>query len=154
MNGSRQFKNIEEFKATTGGLMAFFENEDDSLKKHIVDDLVSRAVGLMAWREVAEVLPYYCEGLIHLSILFNSGVISYSDKIKINYSKYSEMKQAYQEAYRSLAQHYIDREDASLYLAKYTQKKESIYLPKEENVLTFVENYYEKYKEIGQKIYL
>ncbi len=154
MNTSGQFKNIEEFKATAGGLMAFFENEDESLKKHMVDELVSRAVGLMAWREVGEVLPYYCEGLIHLSILFNSGVISYSDKIKIDYSKYSEMKHAYQEAYRALAQHYIDREDASLYLANYTQKKEGVYLPNEANILTFVENYYGQYKEIGQKVYL
>ena len=154
MNGSGQFKNIEEFKATAGGLMAFFENEDESLKKYMVDDLVSRAVGLMAWREVGEVLPYYCEGLIHLSILFNAGVISYNDKIEIDYSKYSKMKQAYQEAYRILAQHYIDREDASLYLSNYTQKKEGVYLPSETKILTFVENYYEQYKEIGQKVYL
>jgi len=65
MNSTGQFKNIEEFKATSGGLMAFFHNEKEELKNHIVDDLVSRAVGLMAWREVGEVLPYYCEGLIH-----------------------------------------------------------------------------------------
>ena len=80
MNGTGQFKNIEEFKATSGGLMAFFANEREELKKHIVDDLVSRAVGLMAWREVGEVLPYYCEGLIHLDILFTSGVITYDEQ--------------------------------------------------------------------------
>ncbi len=154
MNSSGQFKNIEEFKATVGGLMAFFENEDESLKKHIVDDLVSRAVGLMAWREVGEVLPYYCEGLIHLSILFNSGVISYTDKVEIDYSKYSKMKQAYQEAYRTLAQHYIDKKDALFYLSNYTHKKDGVYLPNDTKILTFVENYYEQYKEIGQKIYL
>ena len=154
MNGSGQFKNIEEFKATTGGLMAFFENEDETLKKHIVDDLVSRAVGLMAWREVDEVLPYYCEGLIHLNILFNSGVITYTDKIEIDYSKYREMKQAYQEAYRTLVEHYLKKEDASVYLAKYTQKKDGVYLPNETKTLSFVESYYSQYKEIGQKIYL
>ena len=154
MNGSGQFKNIEEFKATTGGLMAFFENEDDSLKKHMVDDLVSRAVGLMAWREVDEVLPYYCEGLIHLNILFNSGVITYTDKIEIDYSKYSEMKQAYKEAYRALVEHYLNKEDASVYLAKYTQKKDGVYLPNETKSLYFVESYYSQYKEIGQKVYL
>jgi len=153
MNGSGQFKNIEEFKATAGGLMAFFENEDESLKKYIVDDLVSRAVSLMAWREVGEVLPYYCEGLIHLNILFNSGVITYDDKIKINYENYEEMKATYKEAYKILAQYYIDREDASLYLANYTKKKEGIYLPNETKILTFVETFYEQYKEIGQKVY-
>ena len=77
MNGTGQFKNIEEFKATSGGLMAFFHNEKEALKNHVVDDVVSRAVGLMAWREVGEVLPYYCEGLIHLDILFGSGIITY-----------------------------------------------------------------------------
>jgi len=153
MNRRGQFKNIEEFKATTGGLMAFFENEEESLKKHMLDDLVSRAVGLMAWREVGEVLPYYCEGLIHLSILFNSGVITYEDKIVIHYDKYDEMKRAYQEAYKSLAQHYIDREDASLYLAQYTKKREGIYLPSNEDISNFVENFYAQYKSIGQKVY-
>ncbi len=154
MNGSGQFKNIEEFKATAGGLMAFFENEDESLKKHIVNDLVSRAVGLMAWREVGEVLPYYCEGLMHLSILFNSGMISYTDKIEIHYENYEEMKATYKEAYKMLAQYYIDREDASLYLANYTQKKEGVYMPLEENIFAFVEHFYREYKEIGQKVYV
>ena len=153
MNQTGQFKNIEEFKATAGGLMAFFENEDKSLKKHMIDDLVSRAVGLMAWREVGEVLPYYCEGLIHLNILFNSGVITYGDKIEIHYEKYDDMKRAYQEAYKVLAQHYIDREDASLYLAQYAEKKEGIYLPKKNEILKFVEYFYAQYREIGQKVY-
>ncbi len=76
MNSTGGFKNIEEFKATSGGLMAFFHNEREELKTHIVDDLVSRAVGLMAWREVGEVLPYYCEGVIHRDILVSSGVIT------------------------------------------------------------------------------
>ena len=105
MNANGQFKNIEEFKATTGGLMAFFSNEKEELKKHIVDDLVSRAVGLMAWREVGEVLPYYCEGLIHLSILFNSGIITYNEQITINYSKYEDMKKAYTECLLKLSRY-------------------------------------------------
>jgi len=153
MNSSGEFKNIEEFKATTGGLMAFFENEEESLKKHIVDDLVSRAVGLMAWRDVGEVLPYYCEGLIHLSILFNSGVITYGEKLEIHYEKYDEMKKAYQEAYANLAQHYIDREDASEYLAQFSVKQESVYVPVDTDINQFVETYYQRYKEIGQKVY-
>ncbi len=154
MNSSGQFKNIEEFKATTGGLMAFFENEKDSIKNEIIDDLVSRAVGLMAWREVGEVLPYYCEGLIHLDILFSSGVISYSDKgLKVNYGSYNQMKRIYQNAYKSLAQSYIDKIDANFYLSKYTKKVKGVYLPKNREILDFVENYYNRYKEIGQQIY-
>lgn len=154
MNKSGQFKNIEEFKATTGGLMAFFENEEEELIKHIINDLVSRSVGLMAWREVGEVLPYYCEGLIHLSILFGSGVIIYDETIEIHYEQYEAMKEAYMEAYQLLAQHYIDREDASVYLAQYTQKKEGVFLPSNSEVSNFVENFYAQYKRIGQKVYV
>jgi len=154
MNESGQFKNIEEFKATAGGLMAFFENEDEALKKHMIDDLVSRSVGLMAWREVGEVLPYYCEGLIHLDILFGSGVMAYVDgKVVINYSNYETMKERYTWAYAELAQHYIDRKNAALYLEKYTYKSEGIYLPVSDEILDFVEHFYAQYKEIGQKVY-
>jgi len=153
MNGTGQFKNIEEFKATAGGLMAFFDNEKEELKNHIVDDLVSRAVGLMAWREVGEVLPYYCEGLIHLDILFNSKILTYDGQIKIDYSQYNEMKDRYQEAYKSLAQHYIDKKEANEYLEKYAQKLNGVYLPVDKSILSFVEHYYTRYKEIGQQIY-
>jgi len=151
MNATGQFKNIEEFKATTGGLMAFFDNEIAALKPHIVDDLVSRAVGLMAWREVGEVLPYYCEGLIHLELLFGSGVISYDGQIKIDYAKYDAMKACYQDTYRDLAQHYLAKEDAGSYLNRYAIKKDGIYLPVDEEIRAFVEHYYRRYKEIGQQ---
>ncbi len=151
MNVSGQFKNIEEFKATAGGLMAFFHNERKELKTHIVDDVVSRAVGLMAWREVGEVLPYYCEGLIHLDILFSSGVISYDGEIKIDYSKYDEMKETYQNAYKNLAENYLSKIDANVYLSTYASKVNGVYLPVKEEIRSFVEHYYARYKEIGQK---
>ncbi|MEA3490724.1 MAG: invasion protein CiaB [Campylobacterota bacterium] len=151
MNVAGQFKNIEEFKATAGGLMAFFEDEDIQLKKHVIDDLVSRAVGLMAWREVGEVLPYYCEGLIHLELLFRSGAISYSETIQIDYSRYEVMKAYYQTAYKALVSHYLRRADAATYLYQYVVKEDGIYLPKDELVREFVEYYYKRYKEIGQE---
>ena len=151
MNESGQFKNIEEFKATAGGLMAFFSREDVALKKHIIDDLVSRAVGLMAWREVGEVLPYYCEGLIHLDLLFKSGVVSHNEKIHIDYSRYETMKALYQTAYRDLALHYLHKDDAGKYLHRYVVKKDAFYLPRDELVREFVEHYYRRYQEIGQE---
>ena len=151
MNATGQFKNIEEFKATSGGLMAFFHNEREALKEHVVNDVVSRAVGLMAWREVGEVLPYYCEGLIHLDILFGSGVITYDGQIKIDYNKYDAMKEAYISAYKDLAKNYLAKADASRYLEQYTVKNEGIYLPENEKVKSFVEHYYTRYKEIGQQ---
>jgi hypothetical protein len=151
MNGTGQFKNIEEFKATSGGLMAFFHNEREALKEHVVNDVVSRAVGLMAWREVGEVLPYYCEGLIHLDILFGSGIITYDGEIKIDYSKYDAMREAYVFAYKDLADNYLRKVDASEYLGKYAVKDEGFYLPKDDNIKFFVEHYYTRYKEIGQQ---
>jgi len=154
MNSSGNFKNIEEFKATTGGLMAFFykDRDNEALKEHIVDDLVSRAVGLMSWREVGEVLPYYCEGLIHLAILFESGVISFDDKIVIDYSRYDEMKELYISVYKSLAKHYLDRVDASLFLEQYATKEDGIYLPVDSKIRDFVNHYYKRYQEIGQQV--
>ncbi|MDQ7046673.1 MAG: invasion protein CiaB [Sulfurovum sp.] len=151
MNGKGQFKNIEEFKATSGGLMAFFHNEKEALKEHVVNDVVARAVGLMAWREVGEVLPYYCEGLIHLDLLFGSGIITYDTEIKIDYSKYDAMKEAYQKAYTSLAENYLQKVDAENYLSSYAVKSDGVYLPKDENIKAFVEHYYARYKEIGQQ---
>jgi len=41
MNGSGAFKNIEEFKATAGGLVSIFYKGDDTLYRYIVDDLVT-----------------------------------------------------------------------------------------------------------------
>lgn len=151
MNKSGQFKNIEEFKATSGGLMAFFHNERESLKEHIVDDLVSRSIGLMAWREVGEVLPYYCEGLIHLDILFDSGVVDFKKEIVIDYSRYEDMKNAYKECYKNLATHYVNKCDASEFLYQYAQKIGGVYLPKNEKIKEFVEYYYDRYKLIGQQ---
>ena len=151
MNATGQFKNIEEFKATTGGLMAVFRNEDEALKTHIVDDLVSRAVGLMAWREVGEVLPYYCEGLIHLELLFASGVITYDGQIHIDYERYGAMKDAYIQAYEALARHYLAKADANDYLSRYAVKEEGVFLPVSPKVRAFVEHYYARYKEIGQQ---
>ena len=153
MNKSGQFKNIEEFKATTGGLMAFFENEEPELIEPFIDDLVSRAVNLMAWREVSEVLPYYCEGLIHLELLFESGIIKLENSlISIDYSKYNNCKLLYKEAYKELVKTYLAKDDAALYLDLFTKKEQSHYLPKTTHVAQFVENYYQRYKEIGNQV--
>jgi hypothetical protein len=151
MNTTGQFKNIEELKATACGLMAFFAIEREALKEHIIVDVVSRAVGLMAWREVGEVLPYYCEGLIHLDILFGSGVMTYDGQIEIDYAKYDAMKAAYISAYKELAENYLNRVDASEYLGQYAVKSEGTYLPKNAEIKSFVEHYYTRYKEIGQQ---
>ncbi len=153
MNRSGQFKNIEEFKATTGGVMAFFSNEIEELKEPFIDDIVSRAIGLMAWREVGEVLPYYCEGLIHLELLFESKLLKLnSEMVEIDYSKYGKFKDIYTQAYKELAKTYLSKTDANEFLKLFTIKEGKNYLPKTEKVRDFVQNYYQEYKQIGNQV--
>jgi hypothetical protein len=153
MNKSGMFKNVEEFKATTGGLMAFFENEDKNLIQAILDDTVKRAVGLVAWMEVDEVLPYYIEGLIHLTGLFESGVIEFDgSKLLYDYSKYEELKKWYKKTYLDLADVYVKKADAKDFLDKFVYKDKN-YFPLNKKADKFVKYYYKKYKEIGDKIY-
>ena len=153
MNKSGQFKNIEEFKATTGGIMAYFKNEIQELKEAFIDDIVSRAVGLMAWREVNEVLPYYCEGLIHLELLFESKLINFNNgMVNIDYSRYNSFKELYTQAYIELAKTYLQKIDANEFLKMFTVKDGKIYLPKTKEVREFVEDYYSDYKQIGNRV--
>ncbi len=153
MNKKGQFKNIEEFKATTGGLQSFFYNETEDMKEYIIDDLIQRSVSLLSWREAKEVLPYYIEGLIHLYILFSSKIISFKDKIEIDYSKYEDMKNLYQKIYAKLTKTYLQKRDASEFLFNFVSKEEGVYLPVEKEIREFANYYYKLYKEIGQKVY-
>jgi len=153
MNETGSFKNVEEFKATTGGLMAFFENEDEELKEFIINDTIKRGVGLIAWMEVGEVLPYYCEGLIHLTGLFECGILKFDGRLTINYNKenYQKLKSWYKQTYLDLAKnYYLSKLDPKGFLDKFIVKENNKYLPKETKVKEFVNWYYELYKEIGQ----
>jgi hypothetical protein len=153
MNRTGQFKNIEEFKATAGGLMAFFDNDAEELRTDILEDLASRAVGLMAWREVGEVRPYYCEGLIHLELLYRAGAIKFEGiRVEIDPLAYETTRQTYRDAYTQLAEHYVSRRDASEYLYRYIGKNGNAYLPTTPGVKEFVETYYSRYLEIGQQV--
>ncbi len=154
MNRSGQFKNIEEFKATAGAIVAFLNSpssQDGKLIEPFIDELVSRAVNLMAWREVDEVLPYYAEGLIHLELLYNSGLINFSKgMVEIDYSRFESFKDIYQIAYKELINIYLNRDDAQEFLSLFTIRGEgSNLLPITEEVYKFVDNYYENYKRIG-----
>ncbi len=153
MNISGMFKNIEEFKATTGGLMAFFENEDINLKEAILEDIIKRAVGLISWMEVDEVLPYYIEGLIHLTGLFENEIIKFNGKnLEYNYSNYDKLKNWYKETYLNLAEFYIKKDDAKQFLDKFVYKEKN-YFPVHKKADVFVRYYYKRYTEIGEKIY-
>ena len=160
MNKTANFKNIEEFKATTGGLVSFFmdkENDEKELEEFVISDTIKRAVGLIGWMEVDEVLPYYCEGMIHLNGLFASGVLSWdkeNKKLTIEQSEQNieNLKQWYIDTYRSLAKHYLDKKDATQFLNIYAVKKGKYFTSSDETIDDFVQYYFTRYKEIGQEL--
>ena len=155
MNSSGEFKFIEEYKATTGGLVNFFLHELNEYKMPVFHELIARAVGLIAWREVDEVRAYYCEGLMHLSLLFNSGVLKFdNEKLIVDFSdeSYNSFKNICLQNYKNLAKHYAKRENAGEFLAKFCQKDAKSYLPKDKQAREFVEYYYRLYKKIGNEI--
>ena len=117
-------------------------------------DCVRRAVGLMAWRENLEVRPYYCEGLIHLCGMFESGVLRFDKtrefgKLRVYKSKYGALSLWYVHTYLSLARHYQAKNDAKAWLERYCEE----YIPKKLEVREFVEHYWERYLAIGREIY-
>ena len=158
MNKTGNFKNIEEFKATTGGLVSFFldeTNDEKHLEKQVLIDTVKRAVGLMAWMEVDEVQPYYCEGIIHLSGLFDSKVLDFQDEkliIDLSASKYEDLKKWYVQTYTALAKHYLQKKDASEFLNLYAVKEGKYFMPVNEKINSFVKYYFKRYQEIGQEL--
>ena len=160
MNHTGNFKNIEEFKATTGGLVSFFldsSSEEGALLEYVINDTIKRAVGLIGWMEVDEVQPYYCEGIIHLFGLFSSGVLRFdTGEKKLHITKdtdqLEQLKAWYIETYKSLAKHYLIKQDASLWLYQFMKKDGEYFLPNDENLKSFVLYYFERYKEIGTQI--
>ncbi len=152
MNKTGNFKNIEEFKATSGGLCAFFLNEKEELKEYVLIDTVKRAVGLIAWKETGEVEPYYCEALIHLSGLFESGVLGFGKKLQIDMSEeaYERVKKWYLDIYEELALCYLKKDDASSFLSRFAQKEGKYYMPVSDEVKYFVNYYWNLHQEIGQ----
>lgn len=158
MNASGNFKNIEEFKATMGGLAYYFTRNTKPLLKEIIFNLISRSVGMIAWMKEGEVLPYYCEGLIHLQILFDSGVLEYVGnfdstalKVTLNQAKLDILEQKYLEIYNRLIVVYLNKSDAKEFLEDYMGKDlDGNYKPKNFKCCTFVEDYYAQYQAIGQ----
>ncbi len=158
MNKSGNFKNIEEFKATTGGLVSFFVNsEEKELSRPLFIDTIKRAVGLIGWMEVDEVQPYYCEGLIHLNGLFSSKVLTWDNtnkklSIDMGEDKLQDLQKWYIDTYKSLALHYLDKKDATAWLNRFAVKTDKYFMPCEENINSFVKYYYERYQEIGREL--
>ncbi len=160
MNKGGNFKNIEEFKATTGGLVSFFTDEtsdESDCNRQVLIDTIKRAVGLIGWMEVDEVQPYYCEGLIHLSGLFISSVLFWDNKNKklfINMcdKNIKALKFWYIDTYKSLVLHYLEKKDATKWLNIYAKKDGKHFMPVSIDIKVFVKYYFTRYKAIGQEL--
>ena len=160
MNKTANFKNIEEFKATTGGLVSFFldvDTDEKELEEFVISDTIKRAVGLIGWMEVDEVQPYYCEGMIHLFGLFATNVLSWNIetcKLTINTTKQSIeiLKQWYIDTYIKLAEHYLEKKDATLFLENYAVKKNNKFTSTDATIHHFIQHYFRRYQEIGQEL--
>lgn len=184
MNLDGEFKNIEEFKATCGGLVGWFLHYEKAKQKAVnagqdiqdstgifayeknlggmekvldslLEDHIRRCVGLMAWRESLEVRAYYCEGLLHLSGLFQSGVLSFdkaqTPHLQIHKEHYPKLIAWYQHTYKSLANHYIQKLPANAWLKTYINNNG--YHALNPQVREFADFYWERYKSIGNEIY-
>lgn len=152
MNQSGFFKNIEEYKATAGGLVNFFYHEQEELKMPVFNELIKRAVGLIAWQRVDELKPYYTEALIHLSLLFESGTLEFkNNEFKVNFTLdfYEKFKELCLKNYHDLAKHYVLRLDAREFLNRFCVLEEGVFLPQSEECRDFVKFYYELYEKIG-----
>jgi hypothetical protein len=130
-------------------------NEENNLNIQILKDVLKRAVGLIAWMEVGEVQPYYCEGLIHLDILFETKVLDFEDEklvVDISNDTYNKAKDKYIQTYKKLALTYLNKQDANSFLFDYAQKEDGNFMPVNPKVKSFVNYYYNLYKEIGREL--
>jgi hypothetical protein len=155
MNKTGQFKNVEEFKATVGGLISYFMFENDELWEYVLEDTLQRAVTLISWMETPEVLPYYIEGLLHLQGLFDSEVFGFDKSLKVDISKksYERLKEWYIDTYKELvSKYYLEKKDPRDFLKKYVEKDKNCYLPCDKKVRDFVIYYWGLYKKIGRVI--
>ncbi len=157
MNESGNFKNLEEFKATSGGLVAYFEKNQTELLEEIFVSVIKRAVKLIGWMETGEVEPYYTEGLIHLSGMFESSVLEFDEESKtlnidLSPGKLNILRMWYISTYRSLAIFYMEKKDALEFLHHFVAKEERYFKPHCPGARAFVEYYWERFKTIGQVV--
>jgi hypothetical protein len=104
--------------------------------------------------KTGEVEPYYCEGLIHLSGLFESGVLRFDERLHIDMSeaRYEAFKAWYLQTYKALLAHYLAKKDAKLFLERFAVKEEGVYLPTSLHVKEFVVYYWALHQAMGREI--
>ena len=162
------FKNIEEWKATTWWLVSYFYQVrtqlwESGLKQGVSDfdrKLIlmhfRRSIALMERKNFDEVAPYYNEGLIHLDILYKSWVLVIKDnKVQFNLTSenYKKLKNLYLENYKKLIEIYLNKKDAGEFLFNYViTDKEGYNLPKDKKLRNFVIYYQELFEKYGNEV--
>jgi hypothetical protein len=109
----------------------------------------------MKYRKIEDIVPYYCEALIHLDILFESGIITFDgEKIRVHYSEenFEKLSTLYISTYKKLLYTYLEKESADVFLFDYTVKENKYFYPKNTDIRSFVEYYYDMYEKIGNQI--
>jgi hypothetical protein len=115
---------------------------------------VFRSVGLMKYRKIEDIIPYYCEALIHLDILFESEIVSFDgEKLNIHYSEenFNKLSDLYISHYKKLIYTYLEKESADVFLFDYAVKEGKYFFPKKAEVRKFVEYFYDMYEKIGNQ---
>jgi hypothetical protein len=156
MNTSGNFKNIEEYKATTGGLVAFFKSDEvEEYWKELFNFIIVRSIKLVAWKKNNSVLPYYCEGLIHLTGMFETGVLKFdSGKLEINtsFESFEKFSNWTISNYEDLFSVYLRKVDAVEFLDKFASKNdEGYFMPLNSDVSEFVKWYFNLFETIGRE---
>jgi hypothetical protein len=77
-------------------------------------------------------------------LAYKNGKIVFQ-KSKENLEK---LKNLYIETYKKERQIYLQKQDAGIFLFEYVVRENGIFLPKNHEVRTFIEFYYNKYQEI------
>jgi hypothetical protein len=154
MNQTGQFKNIEEFKATVSGLVGhFLTHPTTSLDEKMMVLHVLRSVNLLKYQKVDDIIPYYCEALIHLSIMKSAEfLVIENEKVDFDFSKYESLKQHYIKTYDELVKLYLEKQDASKFLYKWVKFENGIYLPVDEKLEKFVKQFYSLYLKYGNEV--
>ena len=160
MDHCGNFKNVEEWKATTGGLMGFFQEEEASwdMKRAVTEDLLSRAVGLLSWKETTEVLPYYIESHIHLVGLFESSILDWDEKnrqlkIEVTPERFERLKSWYFNVYSDLVtNYYLPKNDPTPFLKKYVVREKHYFNAAVPKIYDFQKFFWDMYVNYGQEI--
>lgn len=151
------FKNIEEFKATSWGLVSYFVNNDNitEFEESMMVLHIMRVIWILKNQNITELTPYYCESIIHLHILYNSWLLKLQDgKVTMDFDNYVQFKKDYIQTYKKLIQIYLDKKDAwdFLYDYAYFDKTKKYYLPNDEKLKDFIINYQTLSKKIWNQV--